>query len=332
MFRFDLFKYSVGFYGHDSESTSFLGQNTSEYSFEILDFVTKRQFLNPELIDQEKITLFNLNIGDLSLLLVNTNVSIEGRRKDAGRSFDLTLRKLNKEKKTTGHTTDDDVELLWEQMDALTLYTVLCIFEAAKKNKKWISEYRKLLTAHAKNDLSEIHRLEKEIIRPVDATIAFNQQIAHHYDANNVRYYLRSFLDVLILEYHHIVGNHKNIKICANCGSLFIPLIRSDEIYCDNILKNGKSCKQLGYENKVNSDEFLKTYRKIYKTQNARKQRNKKNIPDVEERFKKWHIYAKDQLKLCQSGNISVNEMSKRISDDSWLKEGITNGDDNQKK
>ena len=38
-----------------------------------------------------------------------------------------------------------------------------------------------------------------------------------------------------------------DIKKCENCGKYFIPTSRSDEIYCDNIYKNEKTCKELGY-------------------------------------------------------------------------------------
>lgn len=117
------------------------------------------------------------------------------------------------------------------------------------------------------------------------------------------------------------------IKRCQNCNKYFVPLVRSDEIYCDNIFENGKTCKQLGYENKVKKDKVLSQYRKIYKTQNARKQRNS-HIPNIDERFKGWAAFAKKQLELCQSGKQSLESMTAAISGDSWMKEGAINADD----
>ena len=38
---------------------------------------------------------------------------------------------------------------------------------------------------------------------------------------------------------------------------VFIPISRSDEIYCDRIFKNNKTCKQLGYTEKAR-DEYQK--------------------------------------------------------------------------
>lgn len=117
------------------------------------------------------------------------------------------------------------------------------------------------------------------------------------------------------------------IKTCANCGRFFIPRSRTDEIYCDYLHTNGKTCKQIGYERKVNSDIVLKTYRKIYKTQNARKQRNLNNIPEISNRFELWHKYAKSKLDECQEGKITIAEMEQIISRKDWMKGRIMDGD-----
>lgn len=105
---------------------------------------------------------------------------------------------------------------------------------------------------------------------------------------------------------------------CQNCGKLFFPHSRSDEIYCDNIFRNGKTCKALGYEMKVAADQIMKEYRRVYKLQNARKQRNqqKKNIAA---RFDDWAASAKQALKLCQNGEITLEEMKHRISGTDWM-------------
>lgn len=110
------------------------------------------------------------------------------------------------------------------------------------------------------------------------------------------------------------------IKKCENCGKFFIPTSRNDEKYCDNIFRNNKTCKELGYYEKVINNDVLKTYRTIYKTQNARKQRNKDNIPDVDYRFKQWVEFAKKELEKCKKAIITVEEFKNNISKDSWLR------------
>ena len=143
-------------------------------------------------------------------------------------------------------------------------------------------------------------------------------------------YVVSNSLAALELDLVQTFQNHKHIKKCENCGKFFIPSSRSDEIYCDNIYRNGKTCKQIGYENKINGDEILKEYRKIYKTQNARKQRNRKSSHRIDLYFSQWATFAKSQLDLCQEGKITIQALRDRISKDDWMNGGIRNGDDSE--
>lgn len=108
------------------------------------------------------------------------------------------------------------------------------------------------------------------------------------------------------------------VRKCKNCGDYFIPGSRSDEIYCDKLFPNGKTCKTVGYDEKVKGDSILREYRKVYKTQNARKQRNS-HKKDITEKFKNWAILAKEKLRECQAGQISIDEMIAIISSDTWM-------------
>lgn len=105
---------------------------------------------------------------------------------------------------------------------------------------------------------------------------------------------------------------------CQNCGKLFFPHSRSDEIYCKNIFKNGKTCKELGYEMKVRADKIMNEYRRIYKMQNARKQRNQQKR-NIAARFDSWTEFAKQVLKQCQNGEITLEEMKSKISSADWM-------------
>lgn len=145
----------------------------------------------------------------------------------------------------------------------------------------------------------------------------------------NLKYYFSDIINAIIFDMFALIDKNFPIKTCENCGNYFIPSKRSDEKYCDYPYENGKTCKEIGYINKVNSDDILKTYRSIYKTQNARKQRNKNNVSNIDDRFKKWHQYAKSQLELCKDEKISINEMITRINTSDWVKGGALNGNDN---
>lgn len=139
---------------------------------------------------------------------------------------------------------------------------------------------------------------------------------------NQTTYYFRDIAELVLFDTMEMQRRGIELKRCQNCGKYFVPESRSDEIYCNNIFKGNRTCRQIGYENKINGDEVLREYRKIYKTQNARKQRNKDNIQGLEERFAVWSAFAKGQLIKCQNGEISVDDMKTSISTTDWMKGG----------
>lgn len=139
---------------------------------------------------------------------------------------------------------------------------------------------------------------------------------------NQLTYFFENEFTLLIFDFVQMKKIGIDIKRCENCGKYFVPETRSDEIYCNNIFKGNRTCRQIGYENKVNGNEVLREYRKIYKTQNARKQRNKDNIQGLEQRFSDWSAYAKEQLVKCQNGEITLAEMRANISPTDWMKGG----------
>lgn len=129
----------------------------------------------------------------------------------------------------------------------------------------------------------------------------------------------RDFVNVVNLGTLQIIESETVVRKCRNCGNFFIPSNRADEVYCD-------PCKSVSYDEKIKSDAILWTYRKIYKTQNARKQRNPQII-NISARFQRWNRFAKTKLLECQRGDISLQEMESIISDDGWMREGTSSLD-----
>lgn len=133
----------------------------------------------------------------------------------------------------------------------------------------------------------------------------------------------RSFCDYFVVEdassamyldFVNVARDEIIIKKCQNCSKYFLPSVRSDEVYCNNIFKNNKTCKDLGYENKINNDDILKAYRTAYKTKNAFKNRNMKNNLHAEDDFKNWVLEAKNKLNDTQEGTLPLEEFKQ------WLK------------
>ena len=94
-----------------------------------------------------------------------------------------------------------------------------------------------------------------------------------------------SVTDLVLLSLFHLIQERVTIKKCANCGRFFVPLTRSDAIYCDRPAPedNTKTCKEYGskvlwYENIVN-DDVAKLARNIY----CSKQMLAKRNPDKRE-------------------------------------------------
>lgn len=145
-----------------------------------------------------------------------------------------------------------------------------------------------------------------------DVHFSFDRQI----DATILSF--STLYDALMYDSYEVKKHDVHPVKCQNCGKLFFPHSRSDEIYCNSIFRNGKTCKELGYEMKVRADQIMNEYRRIYKMQNARKQRNpqKRNIAA---RFDGWAIAAKQALKLCQNGEITLEEMKRQISGADWM-------------
>lgn len=113
----------------------------------------------------------------------------------------------------------------------------------------------------------------------------------------------------------YIIDNNIQIKKCKNCGKYFIP--HNKQIYCDNISPQNEkyTCRLLPDDMKKNKSPIYETYRNNYKTQSNKKRRNKDNIPDIEEKFSKWNEQARNKMKECESGKITLDEYKL------WLKQ-----------
>lgn len=135
-----------------------------------------------------------------------------------------------------------------------------------------------------------------------------------------IKYTFNSFDDIIKFDIYETINRNLVIRRCENCGKYFIPATRCSEKYCDYPISIERTCKQIGYNNKVMNDDISREYRKIYKIQNARKQRNKENIKNIDKKFAKWVFFAKDKVNECQLEKITLNDMITAINTDGWLK------------
>lgn len=142
----------------------------------------------------------------------------------------------------------------------------------------------------------------------IDCSIQyFEGKVFEYYGINNIN-------DFCLFAISRLSTYNVHIIKCENCGDFFLPRSRTDEKYCDKIHENGRSCKEMGYENKIKSDQIMSEYRRVYKNKNAQKRRRAKKDPDAEAEFKSWVNSASYQRDRARDGEISFEEFKE------WLK------------
>ena len=101
------------------------------------------------------------------------------------------------------------------------------------------------------------------------------------------------------------------IKKCQNCGKYFIPVNRNDEIYCNNIFKNDRACKEIGSMNvwrkKLETDDITRLYRTIYHMKFNRVKRNPTN-EGYSSDFEWWKNNVKEWKDNIKKGKKTEDE------------------------
>lgn len=134
-----------------------------------------------------------------------------------------------------------------------------------------------------------------------------------------IDYFIMSFEDCLMCELMEMVRRGQKIKVCKNCGRLFLPK-RSNIEYCNRYYtEDGRTCTEVGYsktfEKTVQQDELLQAYTRAYKTHYARMTKPRKTTANMtREAFEEWHQQAKKNLEFAREGKISADAFKE------WLK------------
>lgn len=283
---------------------------------------------------------FLLNFGDLFLCAINSLEVTDNLFDYVEWLFPLCMAKRNEcnlevmkyINQVTGPKNIDDSTLIKLNQEYKSLrsaisfcaYISLVIHENEKNDGLFSAALTDLLSKEfldygALNaDQLQENLMIKNLFSEVSVTIRYRKN-------GNDEYIFKDLFSLIGFEIRQIIGRKNEIKICANCGRFFIPANRSDEKYCDFLFHNFKTCKQVAFSERLGKDEALKAYRKIYKTQNARKQRNAHRIK-IAKYFELWSKYAKVRLRQCQDGKISLEQMINDISGDSWMEGSLNNG------
>lgn len=88
-----------------------------------------------------------------------------------------------------------------------------------------------------------------------------------------VQYRFRSSVDYYIFLMMRFIENQPSVALCQCCGKYFIPKTKRTTLYCDRVLRKGKTCKKIAPALKHKRDAakdsvieaFDRTKRKMYK-------------------------------------------------------------------
>ena len=135
----------------------------------------------------------------------------------------------------------------------------------------------------------------------------------------SIDYFISDFEECLLLELSEVLRRRVMLKICKNCGRLFIPK-RSNVDYCLRVYTpDGRTCSEVGYTQtfakSVKNDELLLAYTRAYKAHYARMTKpRKKSANMTREQFDAWYKEAKHKLELARAGVLDAEEYK------AWLK------------
>ena len=148
------------------------------------------------------------------------------------------------------------------------------------------------------------------------------QEIAKNVKADYLNTYCFESNDVIqsfIIELFEMTEIESTaIKKCKNCGKFFVPDNRVDELYCNNIYENNKTCKEIGpfrtKQKLMQENDELRVYRNVYQKLLLRTRRNPTNTQYEEDfnNFKQENIKLKKKI---ENGEITQTEYVK------WLEE-----------
>ncbi len=111
------------------------------------------------------------------------------------------------------------------------------------------------------------------------------QQVLSLGDKISSQYYFRSLIDYYRFLLIHFLERKPNVALCQCCGRYFIPRTKKKTLYCDRILKDNKTCKDLApslkhkltVQNQKVIEEFDRAKRRMYKR--YERSENRKQTP-----------------------------------------------------
>ena len=201
-----------------------------------------------------------------------------------------------------------------EELNNLTPLHRLHILRDSKKE----SEVRKLydsnnlkLTLNNFGNFTEFSLTKEDDAQEIAKNVNTDYLNTYCFESNDI---IQTFI-IELFEMAEIESTA--IKKCKNCSKFFVPDNRVDELYCNSIYENNKTCKEVGpfrtKQKLMQENDDLRIYRNVYQKLLLRTRRNPTNEQYENEfnEFKKENIKLKEKI---EKGKITQAEYMK------WLK------------
>ena len=140
------------------------------------------------------------------------------------------------------------------------------------------------------------------------------------FDGKNLtyEYVFRSLSQYYIFIVQQFIAAGYRVQRCNCCGRYFVPKTKKETLYCDRVIRDGRTCKDIGPSIKrkrvEENDEVIKAYRQNERKLQRRKERSRNPIEETKEELvawkelNKWRKAAQPALEKYQLGEITKEE------------------------
>lgn len=138
-------------------------------------------------------------------------------------------------------------------------------------------------------------------------------------------FFFDNYTDYFVFLFLKFAEQQKRVLECPCCGKMFIPRSNRAEVYCDRVLIDGKTCKQIApklmmkykkiHNNLLEEYEKAKNrnYKRVERYENADKNSGVMRLTFNE--YKAWLDKASEMKRKYLQGEISEDELKKVIAE-----------------
>lgn len=157
-------------------------------------------------------------------------------------------------------------------------------------------------------DLDEEH----DMLRQSSAYVTFSFG-----ESLTAEYRFRSEEQYFIFLLQHFALSKPNVAVCQFCGRYFIPKTRKKTLYCDRIVRDGKTCKQIApylkRKEKIAASRVLTVFKQVKNRMEKRYNRTgddkEPSIIDITyDQYFEWLLSATDARNRYLAGKLTEDE------------------------